>query len=287
MEPQILFLGTAGPLSVEPLVWLINNGYAPRCVAVPAHLVGREPSSNDLPVARPLTTCAQVARRHDLELVGVTREWQDRLAEHPQALLLSACWPWRLTRHVLDAFPAGSYNLHPSLLPRFRGPAPLFWQLREGATQTGITLHRLTPALDDGPIVAQRTRAIGDHDTEDSLGTALGILSGAVLQDFLLQLEQGSVAVHAQDENESSYHPMPSNTDFTVPVHWSAQRAYRFIRGTAARGHMFQIDLGSRRIRVHNAIAYHPQRKMHSELETKDHCLRVRFGDGVVDLLPT
>ena len=276
----------AGPLSVGPLAWLIDHGYAPRCVAVPAHLVGPEADSSELPVDRPLTTCAQVARVHGIPVTGVTREWMGRLAERPERVLLSACWPWRLPEQVLEAFPAGCYNLHPSLLPRFRGPAPIFWQFHEGATQTGITLHRLTPNLDDGPIVAQRPRTIADDDTEDSLARALGDLSGAVLQEFLAQLAQGSVASQAQNEDQCSYHPMPGDADFTVPVRWPARRAYRFIRATAARGHTFCIELGSRTIRVRDAVAYRSQPIMHSALETVDSYLRVRFDDGEVDLLP-
>lgn len=285
-RPKILFLGMGGPLSVAPLLWLIENGVAPQTIAVPAHLLGSAASASELPVERPAVTCAQVARKYEIPLAGVMHEWTARLAEHDCDLLLSACWPWRIPENVLRAYPGGAYNLHPSLLPQFRGPAPLFWQLRHGVSDTGITLHRLSAAWDAGPIVAQRTLEIRDNDTEQSLGPALGALSGALLAQWLRQIDRGAVAMSPQNEAESSYHPMPGDADFAVPVGWRARRAYRFIRGTAARGHPFQIDLGTRRVRVSNALAYYPDQELPTALQRTDQCLRVQFADGVVDLVP-
>lgn len=285
--PRVLYLGMAGPLSVEPLRWFIDNGYGPDQVAVPAHLLdSMSDGSRQLPVVRPLTTCARLARQNGLPVIGTTREWQERLAEHPAEVLLSACWPWRLPTPVLEAFPGGCYNLHPSLLPRFRGPAPLFWQLRHGCERTGVTLHRLGQGLDDGPIVAQRSLDIDDDDTEESLGAALGALSATVLAQWWSQLRHGAVTTRPQEPADSTYQCTPTDTDFRIPVRWTARRAYRFMHGTAVRGHPFEIDLGTARIRVRDAIALQPQRRMETPLEPTARGLLVRFAAGAVEVVP-
>lgn len=282
---RLLFLGMGGPLSVKPLLWLIEHGFAPRQVAVPAHLLGAPGGAAELPVAKPLATCADVARKYDLPVIGITREWMARLAEQDCVTLLCACWPWRLPDQVLGAFTHGAYNLHPSLLPRYRGPAPLFWQLRDGVAHTGITLHRLSTALDGGAIIGQRSLAVDDQATEHSLADELGSLSTQLLAQWTAaQLAHG--AATPQNEAESSYQPAPRPGDFVLPNRWPAQRAYRFIHGTAGRGHPYQIDLGRKRIRVRDAIAYHPGQALRHELETSGQGLRVRFDDGVVDLVP-
>lgn len=275
----------AGPLSVEPLRWLVANVQAPLQVVVPAHLLGVIPDGRELPVARPALTCADAARTAGIDVTGVSREWQERLAESGAEVLLSACWPWRLPQVVLDAFPAGAFNLHPSLLPRFRGPAPLFWQLRAGEHRTGITLHRLAGNLDSGDIVSQAEYTMDEDDTEDSLAQALGAMSGAVLAPWWNGFA-GGIEARPQDPTQASYQPMPSGGDFTVPSSWPARRAYRFMRGTAARGHPFQVDLGARHIRVREALDYRVPFPMDRAVEATARGLRVRFQDGAVEVRP-
>jgi hypothetical protein len=70
---------------------------------------------------------------------------------HAVELLLSIGYPRILPRCVLEAPPRGGVNVHPSRLPRYRGPSPFFWQIRLGEVQGGITIHRMTPELDLGP----------------------------------------------------------------------------------------------------------------------------------------
>ncbi len=285
--PKILFLGMAGPLSTGPLQWLIDNGFAPHQVAVPAHLLGREASPLELPVERPTVTCAQVARRYAIPVVGVTRDWSTRLAEYGCDMLLSACWPWRLPASILDAYPAAAFNLHPSLLPQFRGPAPLFWQLRQGVDETGITLHALGPEFDSGPVFGQERLAIAVEDTEDTLRVALAALSGTLLARWLRACQEGITCADSEDESAGSYYPMPGAADFVVPAQWSARRAYRFIHGTASWKRPFQIEVDGGRLRVQNAIAYFPGKCLTVPWQASARGFNVQFADGVLALQAT
>ncbi len=283
-NPKVLFLGMAGPLSTGPLQWLIDSGSAPHQVAVPAHLLGPAASPLELPVERPTVTCAQLARKYGIPLVAVTREWSARLAEHDCDVLLSACWPWRLPDSVLDAYPKGAFNLHPSLLPAFRGPAPLFWQLRQGVDETGITMHALRAELDAGPVVDQQRLVIDIEDTEYTLSVALAALSGALLARWLRACQDDTYRADSQDAGAGSYYPMPRAGDFVVPAQWSARRAYRFIHGTAARRHPFQIEIEGRRLRVQNAIACFPGERLEAPWEASARGFNVQFADGVLEL---
>src|SRR5437879_7044872 len=79
----------------------------------------------------------------------------------------------------------GWLNAHPSLLPAYRGPEPVYWALAEGAKETGITLHRAVPRVDSGPILAQAPVAIRDDDTAGTLTkrlveTGIGLLPQAL-----------------------------------------------------------------------------------------------------------
>lgn len=275
----------AGPLSTGPLLWLIRNGVSPRQVAVPAHLNVTHTGRAELPVDRPLITCAQVAQQFGIPVIGVSREWLARLSEHDCDTLLSACWPWRLPENVITAYPRGAYNLHPSLLPGFRGPAPLFWQLREDANLSGMTLHELQPALDTGPIVAQHSIAVDDDAIEESLSRTLGNMSGLLLADWLDQLMHGAVRCRPQSEADSSYQPMPGEADFVVPVQWTCRRAFRFIHGTAGRNHPFWIQLGARRIRIRTAVARYPGRRLSAPSQPSARGLTVQFADGALELI--
>lgn len=281
---SVLLLGMSGPLSVEPLRWLAARTPSLR-VAVPAHLLGAALDRAPLPVVSPNPTCAAQARALGVPVVGITREWQQRLAEIEADVLLSACWPWRLPDAVLQAFPGGAYNLHPAPLPRYRGPAPLFWQLRAGETESGMSLHRLSPDFDRGAIIAQARQPIEDRDTEQSLAQKLGSLSAAVLEPWLARLG-APLPGREQDERRSSYQPMPRNEDFSVPVSWPARRAYLFMHGTAARGHPYRIEFGSDHLRARTALRYQVPCPMSQPLHPIPHGVRVQFADGAVDVVP-
>jgi len=90
-----------------------------------------------------------------------------------------------LPRWMLDSCPLGVWNLHFSLLPRWRGAAPVNHALLAGDEETGVSLMRLTPGLDEGPVLAQSHRAINQEDTAESLLTALAADAADLLMDQL------------------------------------------------------------------------------------------------------
>jgi len=106
---------------------------------------------------------------------------------------------------MLDACPLGVWNLHFSLLPRWRGAAPVNHALLAGDEATGVSLMRLTPGLDEGPVLAQSRRAIGQGDTAEGLLEVLAGDAADLLLDQLPLLLSGSGQPVAQDPASATY----------------------------------------------------------------------------------
>ena len=108
---------------------------------------------------------------------------------------------------MLDSCPGGVWNLHFSLLPRWRGAAPVNQALLAGDEETGVSLMQLTPGLDEGPVLAQSHRDIGHEDTAESLLAVLAVDAAELLMDQLPLLLGGGVAPVAQDHALATYAP--------------------------------------------------------------------------------
>ena len=118
---------------------------------------------------------------------------------HRAELILSAGYPNILPPPVLSAPPKGVLNVHPSLLPRYRGPSPVFWQVALGETRSGATLHRMTPSLDEGPILSQLDVKIAADETAGALFFRLARLAAHLVMKTLSLLEAGSLPERPQD----------------------------------------------------------------------------------------
>jgi methionyl-tRNA formyltransferase len=110
-----------------------------------------------------------------------------------------------LTREVLDLPPLGSLNVHASLLPKLRGAAPIQTAIREGLIETGVTIMRMVPALDAGPIVLQARTPIAPDETAGELELRLSELGALALVEALTLLSLDKASERAQDEAAATY----------------------------------------------------------------------------------
>jgi len=106
-----------------------------------------------------------------------------------------------LRPNVLDLPPFGVINVHASLLPRWRGAAPIQYAIREGDQETGITIMKMDPGLDTGPILAQRTIPIAPDETGATLHDKLALLGAELLPDVLLKYLSGEIQPTPQSEH--------------------------------------------------------------------------------------
>lgn len=116
----------------------------------------------------------------------------------------------QILRGPLLAIPRlGSVNVHPSLLPRYRGPNPLFWVLANGEHETGVTIHLIDHGIDSGAIVAQERIAIGPNDDERTLLGRSAQDAARLLRATLPQLLRGATPRVPQRAEDATYFPLP------------------------------------------------------------------------------
>jgi methionyl-tRNA formyltransferase len=145
-------------------------------------------------------------------------------------LLVSWFWTRKLPPSWLALPRLGGIGVHPSLLPRHRGPNPYFWSIDAGDEQTGVTAHRLNADYDTGRILASRRIPVGDRDSWQ-LARALDRPSLAVLRETALRLARGDAIVELeQDESLATWAPEPSGAELKVDFGWTTERVLRRIR---------------------------------------------------------
>ena len=183
------------------------------------------------------TAVADLARAEGLPLLEVagvkTGEGFGALdALEPDALIVVA-YGEILTPAVLDIPVLGAVNVHFSLLPRWRGAAPVQRAILEDDTTTGVTVMLMDEGMDTGPILATEETAIGAEEDAGSLGARLAELGAPLLVDTLRALEQGSVAPRSQDHVAATYAPKVLPDERTI--HWDepADAIVRKVRALA------------------------------------------------------
>lgn len=131
-------------------------------------------------------------------------EVQTELAElRPDAIIVAA-YGKLLPKPVLDLAPLGCLNVHPSLLPRHRGPSPVATTILNGDQVTGVTIMLLDEGMDTGPLIAQHEYLMKGNETTDQLTTALFELGGKLLEESLPQWQSGELLSEPQDESLAS-----------------------------------------------------------------------------------
>ncbi len=124
----------------------------------------------------------------------------------------------------------GSVNLHPSLLPRYRGAAPIERAIMAGESSTGVSVLLLEESLDQGPVLAQREVAIGDDETGGELSSRLAFVGAEVLAETVSSLEKGQLRPIEQDSRLASWAPKIRAQDCEINWREGAERIRNLIR---------------------------------------------------------
>jgi methionyl-tRNA formyltransferase len=136
-----------------------------------------------------------------------------------------------LPKEILDTPRFGCINVHASLLPRYRGAAPIQWSIINGDEKTGITIMRMDVGLDTGDIILQRAIPIAAEDTADTLFDKLAVMGGPMVLEVLEQLSQGTAVYQKQDEHDASHVSMIKKEMGLVDWTKSAVVLERLVRG--------------------------------------------------------
>ena len=228
-------------------------------VGDPEPAPGPEPPGWSLPVAGPpalgFRGLASEARIPLVPLGGGWAQAAARVRRLAPRFLIAGCFPRILPPGWLRLAPGGALNLHPSMLPAYRGPDPLFWQLRHDERSGGVTLHRMTIRVDAGPILAQRRLPLAAEKAAEAIIETLAA-AGAELIGALLAGRLG--AERPQDETRASWFPWPDAAARELPRRWGRARAERFLR-RAARWGPFPVRAGHETVLVERPLPAGPQ----------------------------
>jgi methionyl-tRNA formyltransferase len=166
------------------------------------------------------------------------------LAEWRADVAVVACFTQRIPPAVLGIPRWGFLNLHPSLLPAYRGPTPVFWQLRDGAA-TGATVHYLDEGLDTGDIADQIAVPLPDGVSGPGAERLMMRAGLDLLRGVLAELARGIVQRRPQPAG-GSYFGFPGEADFALSTGWPARRAFNFMRGTADWNRPYRVEIAGR-----------------------------------------
>jgi len=197
---------------------------------------------------------------------------------------LVVCFPERLGCATWTIPALGCFNLHPSLLPAYRGPDPLFWQFYYGERAGGVTLHCVSKELDAGPIVLQQPVPFTAGLTRQAAQRLVAEAGAVGFANLLSQLEVGSFRSVSQDESAASYFPTPRRKHLAITTGWSAERAYRFIRGVSATCGPLPIYAGKLCIQANDAVAMETGTVQEQPVVVDGASLCIQFRTGIVQV---
>lgn len=156
--------------------------------------------------------------------------WLDRIRTMAPEMIFSFYYRHLLSDEILQCAQKGAFNLHGSLLPKYRGRAPLNWALVNGETETGVTLHRMVKRADAGNILAQQKVAIEDQDNALTLHRKLTQAAEQLLGDVLPRLREGEVSEWPQDERQATRVDRRTAEDGRIDWNQPAQTIHNLVR---------------------------------------------------------
>jgi methionyl-tRNA formyltransferase len=157
-------------------------------------------------------------------------EWPERLAAIGADLAVVVAFGQILPKVVLDAPRRGSINVHASILPRYRGAAPIAWAIMRGETETGITTFQMDPGMDTGDVLLSASTPIGPEETAGELSERLSRLGAEVLIDTLARLD--TLTATPQRHEDATLAPRLKKTDGVLDWRRPARDLVNVVRGT-------------------------------------------------------
>lgn len=283
MKERIVFMGTAS-FSLAVLQMLLENQYhVVGVVTQPDRYVGRkkvltmpdvkiEALKYDIPVIQP---------------VRIKEDYQAILDLQPD-LIITAAYGQIIPQALLDAPRLGCVNVHASLLPLYRGGAPVHQAIIDGQEKTGVTIMYMVKKMDAGDIISQKETPILQDDTVGILYDRLSDLGAKLLKETLPDILKGTNQRIPQDESLVTYAPTLSREDERIDWNLSVKQVYNKVRGTnpwpgsytTYQGKTVKIWAGQ----VHqceNAIKHHAHQDNGTIVKIFKDAIGVKVNDGV------
>lgn len=283
--PSILLLGSRSDFSAIVLSHLARAGLGRLRAAIMSSAGAERPGVDTrapglaVSIPDPLSRAA--------EATGTPLDTLDEIGDLGRRagsfdLLVTACFPRRLPPTIVNSARTSCLNLHPSLLPAYRGPSPLFWQLRAGESAGGVSIHKLSEQLDAGDIVAAEPLTLSAHASAKEINRALVEAGARLLIETLRRCDWRALPGTVQDPAKASYFSWPAPGDFHISRQWPAERAFRFMRGTLDWGHPYAVDVDGARLLLQRALSWDARGRLPGAWVRHGDTARIAFNPGVL-----
>jgi len=287
---KIVFFGSLGVMSYATLLPLLQRRIPITAVVIPGVKPedGIRNTLGNVPIMQPPKhdTVELLALEYNIPIVYVKQlddlESYSLISKYEPHFIWVACFPYILPSKIWQLAKIASINLHPSLLPKYRGPNPVFWQLKHGESRTGITLHLINDLVDGGDIVLQKDLVLKNGIRDRAISAMIGEQGARLFIETLRLYQKRALETVAQNPATASYMGSPQAHDFELHTTWSAQHAFNFMRGTEDWNMPYNVHIGGKNLRLESAIAYSPAGAMEEDYSVDEHLVFVRFAQGVL-----
>jgi methionyl-tRNA formyltransferase len=165
------------------------------------------------------------------EKIKNNHEFQARLAELAAQAIVVVGYGRIIPQWMIDLPLLGNINLHASLLPKYRGAAPIQWAIASGETVTGVTTMRIDAGLDTGDILLQREVPIHSQDTAETLAPRLALVGADLMIETLCGLQAGTISPRPQDNSQATLAPILTKEEGRIDFHRTAAEICNRVRG--------------------------------------------------------
>jgi methionyl-tRNA formyltransferase len=227
---KLVFFGNerlaTGLAQIEPLTLksLVAQGYDVAAVVSHFH-EGHSRNQRTLEIA-------EVAKAHNIPLLlpENLRDIKQKIESYQAEVAILVAYGKIIPADIIEVFPKGIINIHPSLLPKYRGPTPVEQAILDGATETGVSIMKLAPKMDAGPVFAQDKLTLSGQEYKAELAKKLLEAGSKLLLKNLPAIFDGSLQPALQDDSQAIYTKLLTKADGIVDWSEPAEALERKIR---------------------------------------------------------
>lgn len=237
---NIFYIGSSGALSLVPFNKLLFSKHSISAVGVFKPVV-----LQDKVIALENESLALAANLHNILLIDLSQPLDTIMQQCKKCsidIILMSCYSKRLPDEIIKLSRHGSFNMHPSLLPHYRGPEPIFWQMKQ-ASDTGVSWHLVEHDFDAGDIVCQQKVPVNEGAMYADINSQLAKAGAELMLQLIADIEDGRLNKIVQNSAIASYYPYPKQQDFVLDTEGSAQQAYNFMWATQVFGFTYRCQL--------------------------------------------
>ncbi|NOQ89016.1 MAG: hypothetical protein GQ550_08845 [Gammaproteobacteria bacterium] len=275
---NILYIGSSGALSLSPFYKLLSSAYSVVAVAVYKPI-----QFQNKIIALENESLALAATKAEIPVIDLSQalpELIEQISDLSIDLIVMSCYSRRLPDAIINLAVKGCYNMHPSLLPRYRGPEPIFWQMKY-ADKTGVSWHKVIHELDAGDIVLQKEVFLDDGLNYSEISLVLAETGAELMLKLLSDIVLDRQTLTSQNADNASYYRYPESSDFVIDTRYSAQQIYNFMCATQAFSRPYLFHSGNYQFYLETALDYDNNRCLET-VEIQGNRLYIPCNEGVL-----